>query len=89
MINEEKERFVYMKTLYLHIGTPKTGTTSIQEFMVCSREALQKHGICYPDIQKNLQIFPQTVMVISLCAVYGKVTRETRRKRCWKKVCRS
>lgn len=53
MINEEKERFVYMKTLYLHIGTPKTGTTSIQEFMVCSREALQKHGICYPDIQKK------------------------------------
>lgn len=42
-----------MKTLYLHIGTPKTGTTSIQEFMVCNREALQQHGICYPDIQKK------------------------------------
>ncbi len=36
------------KTLYLHIGTPKTGTTSIQMFCMNNREVLQKKGFEYP-----------------------------------------
>lgn len=39
-----------MKTLYLHIGTPKTGSTSIQKFLCANREVLKKHGYCYPVI---------------------------------------
>ncbi|MDO4322963.1 MAG: hypothetical protein Q4C61_10595 [Lachnospiraceae bacterium] len=38
-----------MATLYLHIGIPKTGTTALQNFMAQNQEALQQHGICYPD----------------------------------------
>ena len=34
--------------LYLHIGTEKTGTTSIQRFLANNREALARNGILYP-----------------------------------------
>lgn len=37
-----------MKTLYLHIGTPKTGTTSIQRFLLQNRKVLKKYGYCFP-----------------------------------------
>jgi hypothetical protein len=33
---------------FLHIGTPKTGTTSIQNFMGTNRTGLQQQGIIYP-----------------------------------------
>lgn len=36
------------KTLYLHIGTPKTATSSIQRFCVKNRKVLQSKGYCYP-----------------------------------------
>ncbi|HSC18190.1 MAG TPA: hypothetical protein VLC74_04670, partial [Rhizomicrobium sp.] len=34
--------------LYLHIGTEKTGTTSIQAFMAANRALLKQHRILYP-----------------------------------------
>lgn len=37
-----------MATLYVHIGTPKTGTTSIQKFLELNQETLKKYGICLP-----------------------------------------
>ena len=37
-------------TLYLHIGTPKTGSTSIQNFMYDNRETLAEKGLYYPDM---------------------------------------
>lgn len=37
-----------MATLYIHIGTPKTGTTSIQNFLELNQETLKKYGICLP-----------------------------------------
>ncbi|MDD6213387.1 MAG: hypothetical protein PUB22_09670 [Clostridiales bacterium] len=37
-----------MKTLYLHIGTPKTATTSIQEFCYANRKVLASKGCCFP-----------------------------------------
>lgn len=39
-----------MATVYLHIGTPKTGTTAIQNFLSDNNEVLNKYGICYPDL---------------------------------------
>lgn len=38
-----------MKTLYLHIGQEKTGTTSVQQFLSVNRsQLLKEHGILYP-----------------------------------------
>lgn len=37
------------RDLYLHIGTHKTGTTSLQRFFSQNREILKKQGIVYPD----------------------------------------
>lgn len=37
-----------MKTLYLHIGTPKTGTTAIQAFCKANQEVLGRKGYYYP-----------------------------------------
>lgn len=39
-----------MATVYLHIGTPKTGTTALQNFLPANRELLEKNGICYADL---------------------------------------
>ena len=36
------------KTLYVHIGTPKTGTTAIQLFCEANQEAFRKKGYDYP-----------------------------------------
>lgn len=38
-----------MKTLYLHVGTPKTATSSIQKFLEKNREVLQKYGYFMPE----------------------------------------
>ena len=37
-----------MKTLYLHIGMPKTGTSSIQKFLLHNRKVLNEYGYCFP-----------------------------------------
>lgn len=37
-----------MKTLYLHIGTPKTATTAIQRFCTTNEEVLAGKGYYYP-----------------------------------------
>ena len=38
-----------MKTLYLHIGTHKTGTSAIQQFCTLNNEKMEQHGFSYPD----------------------------------------
>jgi len=37
-----------MKTIYLHIGTPKTGTTSIQEYLIANELKLHANGYLVP-----------------------------------------
>lgn len=37
-----------MNTIILHIGYPKTGTSSLQWFLHTHREALRRQGVCYP-----------------------------------------
>lgn len=39
-----------MKTLYLHIGTPKTGTSALQYFCAGNRKLLEEKGVYYPDL---------------------------------------
>lgn len=38
-----------MKTIYLHIGAHRTGSTSIQRFLAKAEDALAKQGIIYPE----------------------------------------
>ena len=45
-----------MKTLYLHIGTTKTATTSIQRFLEENKDVLQKYGYCFPD---SMHVYPR------------------------------
>lgn len=37
-----------MKILYIHIGTPKTATTSLQHFCKENADILEEKGYCYP-----------------------------------------
>lgn len=37
-----------MKTLFLHIGTPKTATTSLQYFCRDNQKIFEKYSFCYP-----------------------------------------
>ena len=37
-----------MRQLFLHIGYPKTGTTSVQRFLALNQAALQAAGVLYP-----------------------------------------
>lgn len=36
------------KKLYVHVGTPKTGTSAIQQFCAANQEIFKKKGYCYP-----------------------------------------
>lgn len=47
-----------MKTLYLHIGTPKTATTSIQRFLEINEVMLDKAGYIYPIFQLKYPYVP-------------------------------
>lgn len=38
------------KTIYIHIGMGKTGTTALQEFFWSNKNILDKNDICYPDV---------------------------------------
>ena len=39
-----------MHRLYIHMGTPKTGTTAIQLFLHSNQEILQKQGYQFPNL---------------------------------------
>jgi hypothetical protein len=43
--------------VFLHIGTPKSGTTYLQELMWRNRESLRKAGVCYPAGRADEQFF--------------------------------
>ena len=44
-----------MATVYLHIGTPKTGTSFLQNFFQDNRAVLEKQGYVYPDFKMTFQ----------------------------------
>ncbi|MDX2333307.1 hypothetical protein IRA69_06340 [Campylobacter hepaticus] len=41
-------------TAYIHIGTPKTGTTTIQHFLANNRNELLKNNLCYLNYKGSL-----------------------------------
>jgi len=48
------------KHLYLHIGTWKTGTTSIQDTFFNQRKLLRRYNVHYPDISSNHSFLPSS-----------------------------
>ena len=57
-----------MKTLYVHIGSPKTASTALQFFCVDNSEVLNQKGYCYP-------LFPQTYPDASRLRAYFLIVR--------------
>ena len=49
------------KTIYLHIGSPKTGTKTIQKFLYENKDKLLENGILYP-IEIKMSTVPKTEM---------------------------
>lgn len=43
-----------MTTVYISIGTPKTGTTALQSFMRENDKLLEKQGYCYPEMKLEM-----------------------------------
>ncbi len=41
------------KTIYIHIGSPKTGSTSIQAFATLNHNTLLKHDVFYPIVGRH------------------------------------
>ena len=69
-----------MKTLYVHIGSPKTASTALQFFCVDNSDLLNRKGYCYP-------LFPQTYPDASRIRAYFLIVklknRLGRRSRKW------
>ncbi|ECK1948373.1 hypothetical protein FQV93_06695, partial [Campylobacter lari] len=68
-------------TAYVHIGTPKTGTTSIQKFLNDNREALKQIGYYYPvTLSENHWELPISLGVLHYSKnssnVYVKLAKE-------------
>ncbi len=40
-----------MATVYIHAGTPKTGTSAIQAFCIKNNDVLKQHGVLYPKME--------------------------------------
>lgn len=57
-----------MKTLYVHIGSPKTASTALQFFCVDNSDLLNRKGYCYP-------LFPQTYPDASRIRAYFLIVR--------------
>lgn len=62
-----------MKTLYLHVGTTKTATSSIQRFLEENRTVLEKYGYCFPD---SLHVYPEANRRRNAHFLIGKVKDE-------------
>lgn len=39
-----------MRTVYIHAGTPKTGTTALQDFLPDNQAVLNRHGYIFPEV---------------------------------------
>ncbi|MGN0475773.1 MAG: hypothetical protein ACI4HM_00390 [Ruminococcus sp.] len=67
-----------MKTLYLHIGIPKTATTSIQKFCVKNRDLLSQKGFYYPE---SFHIYKNIVPDRNAHFLFGTIKNEEGKRR--------
>lgn len=61
------------KKLILHIGTEKTGTTSIQDFLYLNRVELEKNGVFFPTSPCGSPKFPNHRKLATACFREGRV----------------
>lgn len=54
------------KTVFLHIGTPKTGTNAIQYFLYGKREELKTHGLLSPTTASHKDAFKHRKQLIHM-----------------------
>ncbi|HEG4692280.1 TPA: hypothetical protein SD903_000708 [Campylobacter jejuni] len=68
-----------MMTCYLHIGTVKTGTTTIQNFLENNREFLKQQGYYYPHFYSNLCSYklPKIFKVVQEDVYYNACVAKT------------
>ena len=50
------------RIIYLHLGFPKTGTTTIQAVLFRERKSLLRVGILYPGFEQNHFVPLQSIM---------------------------
>ncbi|MDE6433813.1 MAG: hypothetical protein K2L07_06235 [Lachnospiraceae bacterium] len=62
-----------MKTLYLHIGMPRTATTVLQKFCADNQEELNRQGYCYPVMPFR---YRNTGQLRTAHFMFGRVTDE-------------
>lgn len=83
-----------MKTVYLHIGTHKTGTTAVQSFATDHAKTLAKRGVLYPEsgrpfldtINVGHHLLPWTrLRLVAWKAPWGKYAEQT--DRVWDDLC--
>ena len=60
-----KERGPSLKTLTIHVGPHKTGTTSIQFYLHSNRRALAKQGVAYPSFYPPLPCHNQLALAFA------------------------
>lgn len=61
-----------MKRVVIHIGLPKTGTTSIQAFLRANADALREQGVVYPGMREHPLLETRASHTIFLNAIAGK-----------------
>lgn len=61
-----------MKILHIHIGTPKTGTTAIQNFCVENEKILESKGYCYPLFPASYEKAPKVRAHFLVAAIYDE-----------------
>jgi hypothetical protein len=67
--------------LVLHIGSHKTGTTSIQQALHKARAAMARHGVLYPDTRREpLSLRPKHSSVYHAAARQDDVTKQARER---------
>jgi len=74
------------KSLILHIGTQKTGTTSIQALLSRNQQLLKDHGFDYPDpskVQIGLDDSSHGHLGLSLTGYWREVGYELERREAW------
>ena len=74
-----------MSTVYISIGTPKTGTTALQTFLRENENELNKQGYCYPMLELGIAPYyadrngPFLAMGVGVAGLQGCRPRTRRR----------
>jgi hypothetical protein len=67
-----------MNELTLHIGLPKTGTSTLQHYLSANSEELKNQGICYPKTGRNYVGHHQIAEACRQALPFGRELREIR-----------